>query len=172
MWIFPQRSNQTTFTVFAPSTIAVGGPTVGRQEFCEAKYPAGAVATAAESIGVLTKKQLGQLGEAAVADFLLDTGKQVLARNWRNRCGELDLIIADGGVIAAVEVKTRSALGYGTALEAVTPQKLTRLKLLLHTWVRQQKALQYRGLRIDVAGVVVRRGAVQQLEYLVGVADV
>lgn len=160
------------FAVLTPVIIAVGGPTVGRQELCEAKQLAGVIAAGAGFAGALTRKQLGQLGEAAVADFLLATGKQVLARNWRSRYGELDLIVTDDGVIAAVEVKTRSAPGYGTALEAVTPQKLVRLKLLLHTWVRQQTAVQYRGLRIDVAGVVVRHGEVQQLEYLVGVADV
>ena len=76
---------------------------------------------------------LGAQGEHIAAHYLVHTlGWRVIARNWRSgRHGELDLIAEDGGSIVAVEVKTRSGLGYGNPLEAITARKTARLRRLL-----------------------------------------
>ena len=47
-------------------------------------------------------------------------GMVVLARNWRCRQGELDLVLAKGGLVVFCEVKTRASAAFGSPLEAVT----------------------------------------------------
>ncbi|MGH2722043.1 MAG: YraN family protein, partial [Actinomycetota bacterium] len=52
-------------------------------------------------------RELQQAGEGAAARHLERRGLRILARNWRIRMGELDLVARDGGVLVFVEVKTR-----------------------------------------------------------------
>jgi len=70
---------------------------------------------------------VGRAGEEAAAVFLAGQGYQILARNVRFRGGEIDLVAEKTGVLVFVEVKTRASLGFGTAAEAVTPQKQRQL---------------------------------------------
>ena len=64
------------------------------------------------------------------ADHLIGLGLRILARNWRCRYGELDLIAVDPGTdtVVFVEVKTRSGDGFGGLAHAVTPRKVQRLR--------------------------------------------
>ena len=52
----------------------------------------------------------------------------MVARNWRCREGELDLVVARPGEIVFCEVKTRSSDRFGLPAEAVTPAKQRRLR--------------------------------------------
>lgn len=51
--------------------------------------------------------RLGRRGETTVCRWLESRGCEILARNWRIRSGELDIVARDGEVICFVEVKTR-----------------------------------------------------------------
>ena len=51
--------------------------------------------------------QLGREGEAAAAALLTGKGYAVIARNYRTRGGEVDIICLDGDTVVFVEVKTR-----------------------------------------------------------------
>lgn len=77
------------------------------------------------------KDRTGLIGEERAAEFLRGQGHSLLARRWRSKTGELDLVTRDGEDLVAVEVKTRRGTGYGHPLEAVTDQKLHRLHRLL-----------------------------------------
>lgn len=98
---------------------------------------------------------LGAAGEARAADYLLAQGFTVLERNWRGDHGEIDIIASHDGVLAIVEVKTRTTLDYGDPLAAVDRHKLDRLWRLGWQWVRAHPA-HARGLtvRVDVIGIV------------------
>jgi len=69
----------------------------------------------------------GEAGERAVAEYLTARGHRVVERNWRGRGGEIDLITLCNGVLHFIEVKTRSADGYGGGLEAITASKRAKL---------------------------------------------
>src|SRR6187399_3468416 len=80
------------------------------------------------------KQALGAYGEALAARHLVEQGMVLLDRNWRCEAGEIDLVLRDGDVLVICEVKTRSSDAYGTPHEAVTPDKLERLKRLATFW--------------------------------------
>jgi putative endonuclease len=99
------------------------------------------------------RRALGARGELLTARWYEARGYEVLARNWRCREGELDLVLRQGRTIVFCEVKTRSSNAYGTPAEAVTRTKQVRLRTLALRWLEETGAR--RGhLRFDVAGVV------------------
>lgn len=73
------------------------------------------------------RKKLGQWGEAVAATHLQAKGLRILARNWRCRQGEIDLVAQDGPELVFVEVKTRRGRSQGTPEEALTPRKAKQL---------------------------------------------
>ena len=114
------------------------------------------------------KDDLGRLGEECAADFLTATGYRVLERNWRCAQGEIDLVAERGGEVVFVEVKTRSGLGFGHPFEAVTAQKLARLRRLAAAWCREAPVRPAR-IRIDVIAVIASNGCPPVVEHLEGV---
>lgn len=103
----------------------------------------------------------GAFGEEQVARWYADHGYEVLARNWRTRTGELDLVVATNRVVVFCEVKARSSTGFGSPFEAVTPAKQSRLRRLAGEWLAAHGA-GGRELRFDVAAVL--SGKVEVLE--------
>lgn len=112
---------------------------------------------------------IGAYGEALAAEHLEGLGFHILERNWRNRAGELDLIARDGQTLVAIEVKTRSGAGYGNPLEAITAQKLARLRRLLLDWAHEKRAHGHR-LRVDAIGITLRAGDAPRIDHLRGVS--
>lgn len=111
------------------------------------------------------KDELGKRGEKIAAAFLEDAGFEIIGRNWRCPQGEIDLIAREGGELVFVEVKTRSSTAFGHPLEAITVQKLARLRRLAQSWCEAHPGA-YRGIRIDAVAVLApARGAVQ-LDHL------
>jgi putative endonuclease len=98
----------------------------------EAPVEARAAATAARAA-------LGRYGEDVAARHLVAAGLSVLARNWRCREGEVDIVAREGDVLVVCEVKTRRGVGYGTPLDAVTPAKAARLRRLAVRWLAAQR---------------------------------
>lgn len=76
----------------------------------------------------LSQQALGQRGEDAAAGLLQARGYRILARNFRCRWGEIDIVAEEGGYLVFVEVKTRSGRGFGAPAEAVDPRKRQRLR--------------------------------------------
>jgi putative endonuclease len=95
---------------------------------------------------------VGTAGEDAVAEWYRAHGFDVLARNWRVREGEIDVIAARGGTIVFCEVKTRRGAAFGTPAEAVTGRKQARLRKLAVLWLASA-GVRAPKLRFDVAEV-------------------
>lgn len=84
----------------------------------------------------------GAVGEEHAAQFLLKRGDEILARNWRIREGELDLVTLDhNGLIHMIEVKTRSSTAFGHPLEAIDSAKAHRIQWLALAWLATNGAL-------------------------------
>ena len=82
-------------------------------------------------------------------------GYEVVARNWRSRQGEIDLIARRSGVLVICEVKTRTSRAFGEPFEAVTRTKQLRLRRLAAEYLRQRSGSPGRPaeVRFDVASV-------------------
>ncbi|MGE5695651.1 MAG: YraN family protein [Candidatus Sericytochromatia bacterium] len=118
----------------------------------------------------MTRAQLGALGEQLAVDHLVNGGLVVLARNWRCRYGELDVIAADMPTRTAVfvEVKTRTTDQFGGLAHAVTADKVRRLRRLAALWLAQQDR-SWAAVRIDVIGVRIGRRRTPEITHLEGV---
>lgn len=116
-----------------------------------------------------SRTELGSLGEQVAVDHLQNLGLHILARNWRCRYGELDIVAADGpDTVVFVEVKTRTGDGFGGVEQAVTPQKLRRLRRLAGLWLAGQDH-RWAHLRLDVVGVRIGRRRTPEVLHLRGV---
>ncbi|GAA1400692.1 YraN family protein [Oerskovia paurometabola] len=115
------------------------------------------------------KDAVGRYGEKVAARYLVEAGWVVLDRNWRGTRGELDLVARDGDVLVAVEVKTRRGTAYGHPAEAVTPDKLARLRRLTGEWVATHP-VRPASIRIDVVAVILPAAGAAHVEHLVGVS--
>lgn len=119
-----------------------------------------------------TKLRIGGLGEQLAAEYLSGLGWTIVARNWRCDQGEIDIAAlepASGPPIAVVvEVKSRSGLGFGSPLEAITADKLRRLNRLAVIWASQLD-VPHRGLRVDALGVLKLAGQAPSFEHVRGI---
>lgn len=116
------------------------------------------------------KDAVGRYGEDLAAAHLRAAGLQVLARNWRCPDGELDIVALDEGVVAFVEVKTRSGTAFGAPVEAVTPAKARRIHRLAMRWLAEQRPdARWCPIRFDVVSVVRLAPGGPSVEYLRGV---
>jgi ribonuclease HII len=80
-------------------------------------------------------KQLGDRAESKVALFLRNNGHKILARNWKTKMCEIDIISQKGNDVYFTEVKYRKSLNHGTALEAITPTKLRQMTFAAETFI-------------------------------------
>ena len=110
---------------------------------------------------------LGRYGETLAARHLVEQGMVLLDRNWRCPAGEIDLVLRDGDVLVVCEVKTRSSNDYGTPHEAVTPDKVGRLRRLAAAWLTAHAA-QPAGVRLDLVAVLRPRRGPSVLEHVRG----
>jgi putative endonuclease len=69
----------------------------------------------------------GARAEALAAEYLVRRGLTIVARNFRTRFGEIDLIARDGRTLVFVEVRMRRTMSHGGAAESITAQKRARL---------------------------------------------
>jgi putative endonuclease len=116
-----------------------------------------------------SRATIGALGEQLAVEYLTAQGWRVLARNWRCRYGELDVIAAEpAGVVVFVEVKTRTTDQFGGVAQAVTPNKVRRLRRLAGLWLGTQEG-SWSQVRIDVIGVRVGRCPTPEITHLRGV---
>lgn len=115
------------------------------------------------------KDAVGRYGEKVATAYLVETGWVVLDRNWRGTRGELDVVARDGSTLVVVEVKTRRGTGFGHPAEAVTPEKIARLRRLTGEWISTHQ-VRPASVRIDVVAVVLPEAGAALVEHLVGVS--
>ena len=99
------------------------------------------------------KKRLGRTGENVAASHLLRQGYHIVARNWRCRSGEIDIIAERGKELIFVEVSTRTLTGnYGTAAESVHPRKQRQVRETAQVYLHHRKAYD-KLVRFDVIAI-------------------
>lgn len=106
----------------------------------------------------MDKREKGQLGEDSVCQLLIQRGHEILCRNYRKRCGEIDIISRQGDYIVFTEVKTRKLNSMVSGVEAVGHRKINKIVLTADKYLSENEYdLQP---RYDIAEVTITRGNV------------
>ena len=101
---------------------------------------------------------VGKTGEDLACRELERRGYTIVARRWRQRMGEIDIIARDGDTLVFVEVKARDGRAFGAPAEAVSPVKQRRIAQLASWYVARHGAADRR-CRFDVVSVDVDAAA-------------
>ena len=115
------------------------------------------------------RHSLGRLGEQLAAEHLERLGYRVVARNYRTRFGELDLVVADDEVLVFCEVKTRRA-ARGDPWQNLGDAKRRQVRSMGRAWLGEaHDRPRTSELRFDAIGVVHRpRRRLVSLDHLEG----
>lgn len=95
------------------------------------------------------RHELGRNGENVACEFLIQSGYEILERNYRSKIGEIDIIAKEKDEIIFVEVKTRGQELYGTPGESVTKCKKTHIYHVAEYYL-MEKNIENKFCRIDV----------------------
>ena len=99
-----------------------------------------------------TRQHLGETGEDLACRELGARGYAILARRYRTRHGEIDIVALDGDTIVFVEVRLKTTGEFGSAVESVTPWKQRRVAAMAVDYLARQH-LTDRACRFDVVAI-------------------
>ena len=98
------------------------------------------------------RRTMGNAAEDQAAAFLIGKRMTILARQYRKRLGEIDIVALDRGEVVFVEVKARKTREFGYPEEAVTARKLAKIAAVGEIFLREQNLLRS-SYRIDVIAI-------------------
>ena len=103
----------------------------------------------------------GDAAEALAAAWLEARGLRIVARNYRCKAGEIDLIALSGPTTVFIEVRARTSDAFGGAAASITAAKRRRLLKTARYYLAQQGG--DRACRFDV---VLLSGVARQVEWI------
>ena len=115
----------------------------------------------------LRNRLFGDLGERLAARHLRRQGYKILARQWRGRMGEVDLIARQGQTIVFVEVKTRRPDPGSRPEEAVDRNKQRQLTRAGYEWMKRHGREGW-SYRFDVVAIVLPESGDPQVKHIIG----
>ena len=107
--------------------------------------------------------ELGKEGEDLAVAFLLKNGYEITARNFRYQKAEVDIIARKGGVLAVVEVKTRSTPTFGDPQDFVKRKQIQQLVKAIDFFVNEHN-LEV-DVRFDIIGIIKNKAGTK-VEHL------
>lgn len=109
------------------------------------------------------KRKIGNLGEEIVANYLVENGYEILARNYLKSYGEIDIVAFKNDVVCFIEVKARKNTKYGYPREAVNFYKQQRIIKASQTYLIENNLTNYI-MRFDVAEVFTESRKINYIE--------
>ncbi|OHA39551.1 MAG: hypothetical protein A3I97_00195 [Candidatus Taylorbacteria bacterium RIFCSPLOWO2_02_FULL_44_35] len=100
-------------------------------------------------------QKVGQLGEDIAVRFLMKHGYEIIARNFTQKCGELDIVAKNKGKIHFVEVKTVSRESFYRPEENVNPRKLKRMARAIQIYIAQKHVSPETYWQTDIITVIL-----------------
>lgn len=101
------------------------------------------------------KNKIGKKGEDLACTFLEKKGYKVIARNFRKKIGEIDIVAEKGDTIVFIEVKTRKNTKFGLPQEYVNNKKIEKILKAASIFLSENR-LWHRPVRFDVIGITVK----------------
>jgi len=116
------------------------------------------------------RRDLGQTGETIASTYLQKIGYSIVTRNYRCKCGEIDIIARKGDYLVFVEVKTRTTISHGHPLEAVTQKKQKQISTVAQYYLAENNLFDT-AARFDVVAVTVSKNKRAQVEIVPAAFD-
>ena len=101
----------------------------------------------------LRKINIGKHGEKLAQKFLKKQGYKILATNYQNKLGEIDIIAQDKDTIVFIEVKTRTSARFCLPKEVVTQPKQKQIIKVAKAYLKKYYPQQDIKIRFDVVGI-------------------
>ncbi len=102
----------------------------------------------------MNNRAVGSIYEEKAKEYLLEKGYQILAKNFRCRIGEIDLIARNEGYLCFIEVKYRSGMTKGYPAEAINLNKIRRITRTAQFYMLLHKLPQNTPCRFDVVVIL------------------
>lgn len=99
------------------------------------------------------RQELGESGENLAVSELTSRGYAIVARRYRTRYGEIDIIANDREALVFVEVRRKSGEGYGAAVESITPDKRRRVVRMAVEYLARYDLYDKCPVRFDVVAI-------------------
>lgn len=112
----------------------------------------------------------GRFGEDTAVNFLKKLGYKIIARNFKSRYGELDIVAIDKNCLVFVEVKTRWNTKFGLPEEAVIPSKLKAI-ILTGQYFKIQNPKTPDAMRVDVVAIEISGDTIKDIRHLKNVSQ-
>ncbi len=113
---------------------------------------------------------LGKHGEEQAVRFLRDKGYTIAERNFRTRCGEIDIIAKKQGILIFVEVKTRKSNFLESPFAAVTQKKQHQISKVAQEYLSRKNLFQM-DAQFDVISITIEENNTPQIEHLENAFD-
>lgn len=114
----------------------------------------------------MSNTQKGKYGEDLAVKYLLESGYELLERNYRySRFGEIDIIVKKGSHIAFVEVKARRNCDFGHPLEAISRAKVGKIFLTMRHYL-STCSVKFKTYSFDAIAVFLESGKIEHLKNI------
>ncbi|HQX16804.1 MAG TPA: YraN family protein [Anaerolineales bacterium] len=107
-------------------------------------------------------QRIGKWGEDVAAEYLVERGCKIVARNTRTPYGEIDIIAKQGNVIIFVEVKTRTSNKMGLPEESITARKRQHMVSAAEHYAAEHEIDNW---QIDVISIEGKPGSTPKVTY-------
>jgi putative endonuclease len=95
----------------------------------------------------------GKQSERLACQYLEQQGLLLLEQNYHSYHGEIDLIMQDKQDIVFVEVRSRSSIAYGSALESINRPKMKKLIITALQYLQKKNWLYIKNSRFDIVTI-------------------
>ena len=113
------------------------------------------------------KKLLGISGENTAVKFLRESGYKIIERNYRCKCGEIDIIAEEKGVLVFVEVKTIATDKAETAFDTIDSKKKEHISRAAEHYLRAKRKEDCLS-RFDAIAIKYKNGKEAEVELIKG----
>ena len=116
------------------------------------------------------RQNLGKTGETIASNFLEKNGYTILAKNYRRKFGEIDIIARERDYLVFIEVKTRATASHGHPLEAVTFKKQKQISKVAQCYLAENNLFDT-AARFDVVSVTLTQNKQVSVEVVSNAFD-
>lgn len=95
----------------------------------------------------------GKKSEIIASNYLKEKGYTIIATNYKNKIGEIDIVAKDSNYLVFVEVKARLSRAFGDPAEAVDYRKQQKIRKVAQLYLLQKKCTEA-NCRFDVIAIL------------------